>query len=112
MYQAFAFTCVADMPSYFVALFSCSYIGRKKTVLGSLLLAGTFVGGLALVPQTFTYKYVINIALSMIAKFFTTNAFNGIFRKQASMATLEPDLQIRVLLNELKCLMKSEPNLV
>jgi len=79
MYQAFAFTCVADMPSYFVALLSCSYIGRKKTVLGSLGIAGLFVGGLALVPQTLTHKYIINIALSMIAKFFTTNAFNGIF---------------------------------
>ena len=79
MYQAFAFTCVADMPSYFVALIACSYIGRKRTVLGSLGMAGLFVGTLALVPQTMKYRYAINITLSMVAKFFTTNAFNGIF---------------------------------
>merc|ERR1711936_952945 len=67
------------MPSYFAALFACSYFGRKKTVLGALLFAGIFIGSVALVPQSYAHKYIINITLSMIAKFFTTNAFNGIF---------------------------------
>jgi len=79
MYQAFAFTAVADMPSYFTALFACSHFGRKRTVLGSLLFAGVFIGALALVPQTYEHKYIINISLSMLGKFCTTNAFNSIF---------------------------------
>lgn len=79
MYQAFALTCIADLPSYVVSLFACNIFGRKKTVLGSLFCAGIFIGCCSLVPQTYKYKYIFNIVLAMLAKFCTTNAFNSIF---------------------------------
>lgn len=79
MYQAFGLTAVADLPSYFVALFACNILGRKNTVLGSTLFAGIFIGCAAFVPQSYEYKYYFNIILAMLAKFFTTTAFNGIF---------------------------------
>ena len=79
IYQAFGLTAIADLPSYFTALLACNMLGRKKTVLGSTFFAGVFIGCAALVPQSYEYKYVVNIVLVMIAKFFTTSAFNGLF---------------------------------
>ena len=79
MYQAFGLTATADLPSYFVALFACNYLGRKRTVLGAIFCAGIFIGSASLVPQTYENKYIVNVTLAMLAKFCTTTAFNGIF---------------------------------
>lgn len=79
MYQAFALTAFADFPSYFATWYACDKFGRKRSVLGGLVGAGLFIGACALVPQSFKYKYIVNIILAMIAKFLTNFSFSGIF---------------------------------
>ena len=79
MYQAFALSAAADLPSNFAAYWACNKLGRKKAVLGSLFLCGIFIGSLALVPRHESYTYHLNITLVVIAKFMVDLAFNGIF---------------------------------
>jgi len=79
MYQAFALSALADLPSNFAAFWACNRLGRKKAVLGSLFICGIFIGSLALVPHHKSYTYLLNISLVMIAKFMIDLAFNGIF---------------------------------
>lgn len=79
MYQAFALSALADLPSNFAAFWACNYLGRKKAVLGSLFFSGLFISSIALIPHHVAYKYVLNITLVMISKFMIDLAFNGIF---------------------------------
>merc|ERR1712168_1455753 len=79
MYKTFALTALADMPSFFTSAYTCDKFGRKKSNLISLFIAGILVGGIAIVPQTYAHRYVVNMVLVMIGKFFAENAFNGIY---------------------------------
>ena len=78
MYQAFAFSSLAGIPSKFVAYFICNRFGRKKATLISLVLTGAFAAATTLIPNMSSFKYILNMALMMFAKFFVDIAFLGI----------------------------------
>ena len=79
MYTTFMLTACADIPSCVTSVYTCDRFGRKKTNLVSLTIAGILIGLLALIPQTLSWKYILNMILVMIAKFFAENGFNGIY---------------------------------
>lgn len=79
MYATFVLTSCADLPSFLTSAYTCDRFGRKKSNLVSLIIAGLLVGSISLVPQDYSNKYIINMVIVMIAKFFTENAFNGIY---------------------------------
>ena len=76
MYKVFAFSVVVEIPGSFAALFLCNRVGRKRCILGSLLLCGFFVGGIALVPRSLT---ALSIVLALVAKFFVNLTFNAVY---------------------------------
>ena len=78
MYQAFAFSALAEIPSKFLAYFICNRFGRKKATLISLVLTGVFAAATTLIPNMLSFKFVLNMTLMMFAKFFVDIAFLGI----------------------------------
>ena len=70
MYQAFAFSVSAEIPSMFVTYFICNRFGRKKATLISLVLTGVFAAATTLIPNMLSFKFVLNMTLMMFAKFF------------------------------------------
>ena len=78
MYQAYAFSTLAEIPSKLVAYYICNRYGRKKTTLISLVLTGAFSAATTLIPNILSFKFILNMALMMFAKFFVDIAYLGI----------------------------------
>ena len=78
MYQAFAFSSLAEIPSKFAAYFICNRFGRKKATLISLVLTGAFAAATTLIPNMSSFKFILNMTLMMFAKFFVGIAFLGV----------------------------------
>merc|ERR1712013_862397 len=79
IYQAFALTCTAEIPSKFAGFFVCTRLGRKKSCLVSLLLASAFALSTSAIPATFAHRYELNIALMMFARFFADIALQATY---------------------------------
>jgi len=79
IYQAFALTCTAEIPSKFAGYFVCTRLGRKKSCLVSLLLASGFALATTAIPVTFEHRYVLNICLMMCARFFADIALQSTY---------------------------------
>jgi len=79
IYQAFALTCTAEIPSKFAGYFVCTRLGRKKSCLVSLLLASGFALATTAIPVTFAHRYVLNICLMMCARFFADIALQSTY---------------------------------
>ena len=78
VYQAFAFSTLAEIPSKFAAYFICNRFGRKKATLISLVLTGAFAAATTLIPNMSSFKYISNMTLMMFAKFFVDITYTGI----------------------------------
>ena len=79
MYVAFALSTIADLPSYCFSTYLSNKIGRKKTNLGGLFVSGLLMGSLAFVPKHLTYKFTVNLTISMLARFSVCIAFCGMY---------------------------------
>ena len=78
MYQAFAFSTLAEIPSKFAAYFICNRFGRKKATLISLVFTGAFAAATTLIPNMSSFKYILNMTLMMFAKFFVDIVSMGV----------------------------------
>merc|ERR1712198_351911 len=76
MYKVFAYSVLVEIPGSFTALYFCNRIGRKRCILGSLLLCAAFTGAITFVPRPLV---VVSIAFALIAKFFVNLTFNAIY---------------------------------
>ena len=79
MYQAFAFSTLADFPAVIMCTYICDRFGRKKCILGGLFTSGIIVGLIAIIPRSISYRYVINIVMMTSARFVNVTAFFGIY---------------------------------
>lgn len=79
MYQSFAILAIVDFPGYLTTLYVINRFGRKKTVLFCLMITGIFIGAIAALPQTFSHKYTVIIAIIIISKYFISIAFTSIY---------------------------------
>ena len=79
MYEAFALSTIADLPSYCASTYLSNKLGRKKTNLGGLFVSGLLMGSMAFVPKHLSYKFTINLTISMLARFFVCIAFCGMY---------------------------------
>ena len=79
IYETFTLSALADIPSYFVALYTCNRFGRKNTVSVSLFLSGIMIGSIASIPPTHSSRYAIRLALALASKVFVNIGFMGIY---------------------------------
>lgn len=79
IYQAFALSCCAEIPSKIIGFFVCDRLGRKKSCLISLLLASGFALSTTAIPSTLESAYLANISLMMLAKFFADIAVQATY---------------------------------
>ena len=79
IYISFALSAISDIPSYFIALYLCNWLGRKKTVSGSLLLSGIMIGLISVIPRHYSYRYTASVTLAMISKVFVNIGFMGLY---------------------------------
>ena len=79
MYQAFAFSALAELPSNFFTTFALNRFGRKRTILICILITGVISGSTTLIPKTFSNRYIMKIVLLILAKCSAAIAFLGCF---------------------------------
>ena len=79
MYVNYMLASIPDIPAAAVAIYATDKIGRKRTTLGGCFVSGILIGAVALVPQTFEYRRVLVLSLTVVAKLFCSVAFSGIY---------------------------------
>lgn len=78
LYQAFAFSILATLPSGILCSYLCNRFGRKKCILGGLFISGVLVGIFAVLPHKIVHLYVLNIIIMSSARFVNMTAYIGI----------------------------------
>ena len=79
MYQSFALSAFAEIPSNFVTTYVLNRFGRKRSILICLVITGAITGSTALIPETFSSRYILRMTLLMFAKFFIVSSLLGCF---------------------------------
>ena len=79
MYLVFIYSQLAEIPSNLVTIFCCDFFGRKKTILGSLLVAGVFTACISIQVGDAHDRYIFNLTMAILAKFFVTVTYNGTY---------------------------------
>ena len=79
IYQSYAYSALAEFIPAVTSPYWSNRFGRKKTLLGSLSLAGVLVGCMALVPRSLSFKYYIDVGLMVAAKWFCITAFGVVY---------------------------------
>lgn len=79
MYEAFAFSTIADAISVLICIYLCDRFGRKKTILGSVFSSGITVVIVGLIPRSVLHRYTINITLMALARVLVVTGFFGIY---------------------------------
>ena len=79
MYQSFALSAFAEIPSNFVTTYVLNRFGRKRSILICLVITGAITGSTALIPETFSSRYLLRMILLMFAKFFIYISLLGSF---------------------------------
>ena len=79
MYQAFALSTLADLPSCFACTYLCDRFGRKRIILLGLFTSGILLGFMTCVPRSMSQRYVVNMAIMITARFINGTAFSGMY---------------------------------
>lgn len=77
MYHVFAYLSLAEIPSNIVAIPLCDRLGRKKTILGSMVLSGIMTGLISIQSKlSITIRSLYSLSLAVVARFLITISYN------------------------------------
>ena len=80
MYQVFAFSVLCELPGNIASLYLCNKLGRKKCIIGALILTATLMCAIACVPRSYAEVHpTLNIVFALWAKLFANIAFCSIY---------------------------------
>lgn len=79
IYQAFALSTLAEVPSKVMGYYVCQYFGRKRSTIISLIMMSIFAVSTVFTPPGFDGKYICNMSLMMVAKFFADISVQGMY---------------------------------
>ena len=84
IYRNFIILSVADIPFAFLGIYFCERVGRKKTIVISMLAGGAACIAIAFVPSEAKLKYA-RIVFGRIGKSFILISFNGLYTWSAEI---------------------------
>lgn len=80
MYTLFLIMTLIDLPAGVTPIFLLKRGGRKKVIVGSIFAGALFVGGIALIPKSFSmHHHMLPIGFALAAKFFATISYNSLY---------------------------------
>lgn len=79
IYEAFALSTVAELPSFMITPYLCNNMGRKLTTVTFLMLGGIVTGSMIFVPRDYSHRFAVNMTLAIVSKFFISICFNSVY---------------------------------
>ena len=78
LYLNYILVSIMEFPALVAAIYLCDKVGRKKTVLSSVIIASISCAIVSFIPINHEAKYT-RTALAMLGKFFVSVTYNGIY---------------------------------